>query len=93
MKKTCKGLDQVEESKIQGNISDVFDILTDLPRLFDFMADVTRCKAEANGEYRMLGTVIEVKEKESEIVMGCLKVQKVEISEKKMGRYRGCIIK
>jgi hypothetical protein len=82
LKKTCNGLDQVEASKIQGNIADVFDILTDLPRLFDLMGE--RCKAEANGECRMLGTVIEVKDRESGIVMGCLEVQKVEISEKKM---------
>ena len=84
LKKTCNGLDQVEASKIRGNIADVFDMLTDLPRLFDLMGDVTRCKAEANGECRMLGTVIEVKDRESGIVMGCLEVQKVEISEKKM---------
>ena len=84
LKKTCNGLDQVEASKIQGNIGDVFDLLTDLPRLFDLMGDMTRCKADANGECRMLGTVIEVKDRESGIVMGCLEVQKVEISEKKM---------
>ena len=70
MKKTCNELDQVEASKIQGNIVDVFDTLTDLPRLFDLMGDVTKCKAEVNGECGMLGTVIEVKDRESGIVMG-----------------------
>ena len=52
--------------------------------LFVLMGDVTRCKSEVNWECRMLGTVIEVKDRESGIVMGCLEVQKVGISEKKM---------
>lgn len=84
LKKTCNGLDQVEASRIQGNIIDVFDLLTNLPRLFDLMGDSTRAKADANGDSRMLGTVIEVKDRETGIVMGSLEVKKVEISEKKM---------
>ena len=84
LKKTTKGLEQIESTVIKGPFLEVWDYISDWSKLFPACGDLLKVYAVYKGDCRFLGTQVDIYETEGKTLLGSLSIKNVMMSEDKM---------
>lgn len=83
LKKTTKGLEQIESCMINGVFLEVWNYISDWNKVFPDCDDI-KITAVYTGDCRFLGTTVDIYAVENNILLGSLVVKNVLMSEDKM---------
>ena len=84
LKKTTKGLEQIESTVIKGPFLEVWDYISDWSKLFPSCEDLLKVYAVYKGDCRFLGTQVDIFETGDKQLLGSLSIKNVLMSEDKM---------